>query len=478
MNLLRNWGGGSIPGDDFYSECDRRGILVWHDFMFGKGKYPSKIEEFTEECTLEMAEVVSRLRNHPCILLWCGGNENHMGWDFDFGTPLADGWDLFDRIMPDICTRLDPDRYYHPSSPFGGDLPNSPLEGDWHDYSTLKFLPHASVPLFDSEIGRTSAPPLSSMRRFIGEEDLWPDGFDAGIRKPGQAGWPPMWEYRSSGSWDKIGPIEEYCDPDSADDLVRVLGTAHGEYLQRRIHRLRRGVPDGTHSGAGSAARRNWGVMTWRLNDTWPIIFWSLIDYYLQPKIPYYFTRRSYTPVLISFERTADRISVWVTNDSADSIAGNLMVRRMTFDGEVLGEISCRISSEPGSAQPWIDASAFGHVIMRSEFLRAQLDLEDGAYNIESTFLLIGERYLHLPDTQISAMYRDGTIVISARHFARQVCLEADGTAADIYFSDNYFDLPPGREKIIEIIGPPRATNVRIKALNSDECRLELRSRI
>ena len=34
MNMLRVWGGGVYEDERFYEEADRRGILIWQDFMF------------------------------------------------------------------------------------------------------------------------------------------------------------------------------------------------------------------------------------------------------------------------------------------------------------------------------------------------------------------------------------------------------------------------------------------------------------
>ncbi|MGC9347188.1 MAG: glycoside hydrolase family 2 protein, partial [Anaerolineae bacterium] len=141
MNVLRVWGGGAMPPDAFYQACDRRGILIWQDFMFGYGMYPDDDPDFVANCRTEIASVVRRLRNHPSLLLWCGGNENHMGWDFAFGEEPTTGRALFEEVMPEICSQLDTDRLFHPSSPYGGPVPNWPLKGDWHDYTTLTFSP-------------------------------------------------------------------------------------------------------------------------------------------------------------------------------------------------------------------------------------------------------------------------------------------------------------------------------------------------
>ena len=250
MNLFRMWAGGNRPPQWFYDECDRKGVLVWQDFYIGHHAPPAHEPDFVENVVAEVEDMVKRLRNHPSIFVWVGGNENHMGWEFSNDYRPMPGRELFEKTMPAVVKEHDPTRPYHPSSPWGGPFSNYALQGDWHDYTTIKFVPLASVPLFGSELCRVSPPPVSSMRRYLTDEEIWPAGFDFKIKTPGEISWPPMWQYRAAGNaWDKIGRIERYCEPESAADLVRVLGTAHGDYLQDRIERQRRGVPDGAPDG-------------------------------------------------------------------------------------------------------------------------------------------------------------------------------------------------------------------------------------
>jgi beta-mannosidase len=464
MNVMRIWGEGHIPPQEFYDACDRRGILIWQDFMFGYGMHPSGEKAFDANCRAEIEAMVRRLRNHPSLLLWCGGNENHMGWDFAHGTKPTTGNELFGRIMPRAVARLDPDRLFHSSSPYGGRVPNWPLEGDWHDYSTLKFCPEASVPLYASEVGRASAPSLTSMRRFMSDEDLWPDGYDPAVRTPGKPAWPPMWQYRSvGGSWDKVGPVEQFCDPKSAEDLVRVLGAAHGEYLRDRVQRQRRGVPDGATDGN----RRCWGNMVWRLNDSWPILYWAVIDYYLEPKIPFYFLRRAYEPVLVSFERTDDRIAVWVVNDSPEPLAGTLTVSRRGFAGQTRGRLETEVNLKPGQARRCLDLTDLGPIVLRKEFLHATFA------GREATYLLIGERYLHLPRAHLTARMVGGKVEVQANAFARQVTLEMEGVTGAVW-EDNFFDLPPGQKRTLAIVSAAGGRTISVRALNAARVRLKI----
>lgn len=465
MNVLRVWAEGHIPPQEFYDECDKRGIFVWQDFMFGYNMHPSGEPEFDQNCRLEIEGMIRMLRNHSCILLWVGGNENHMGWNFSKGTNPPIGLELFHKIMPAACAKLDPDRLFHPSSPYGGRVANWPLEGDWHDYSTLKFVPEASVPLYASEVGRASAPSLSSMRLFLSEEQLWPEGYDPAIRRPGRAAWPEMWQYRSvGGSWDKVGRVGDYCDPTTAAELIRVLGMAHGEYLSDRIERERRGVPDGKPDGN----RRCWGNMIWRLNDSWPIIYWSAIDYYLEPKIAYYFVRRAYDPVLISYERTQDRIAVWVVNDSTEPVSDKLRIKHLKFNGDLRGQLETDVTIGPGQARRCLVTTDLGPVYLRTEFLHTTLGDRD------ATYLLTAERYLHLPNAKLTARAVGDKIEISTDVFARTVSLEMNGVTGAA-FEDNFFDMVPGQKRIISVIYPEDGARlVTISALNAEPVRVNV----
>ena len=87
LNMLRVWGGGVYEDDYFYELCDRNGILIWQDFMFACGLYPGS-EKFLNSVTQEATYQVKRLRNHPCMALWCGNNEIDVAFNYYGGS----GW--------------------------------------------------------------------------------------------------------------------------------------------------------------------------------------------------------------------------------------------------------------------------------------------------------------------------------------------------------------------------------------------------
>ena len=213
---------------------------------------------------------------------------------------------------------------------------------------------------------------------------------------------------------------------------------------------------------------RIWGNIVWRLNDSWPMIYSSVVDYYLQPKIAYCFLRRAYEPVLVSFEKTQDRICVWVVNDSPQPVKGTLVVERLDFDGKNRGKLQAEIAVPPGQSKRCLDLTGLGEISLRSEFLRATFS------GREATSLLIGERYLHLPRAHLTVRKQNGRIEIATDVFARQVELRFDGIAEAV-FDDNCFDLAPGQKRTIAVVGTASGRNLEVRALNANPVSIRFR---
>lgn len=64
--MIRVWGGGIVESDDFYRCCDELGILVWQDFLFACGNYPSS-DDF---CELVKKEVCGSYTGFVVMSYW------------------------------------------------------------------------------------------------------------------------------------------------------------------------------------------------------------------------------------------------------------------------------------------------------------------------------------------------------------------------------------------------------------------------
>ena len=79
INFVRCWGGSIINKDCFFEICDELGIMVWQEFPLACNRYegtPEYIKLLKDEATA----IVERLKSHPCLMLWCGGNELFNNW--------------------------------------------------------------------------------------------------------------------------------------------------------------------------------------------------------------------------------------------------------------------------------------------------------------------------------------------------------------------------------------------------------------
>jgi beta-galactosidase/beta-glucuronidase len=119
----------------FYELCDEKGLLVWQDFMFGCSTYPAT-EWFLEGVEGEVRYQVKRLKDHPCIAVWCGNNENlgALNWYAESRAHparyLVDYDRLNEGVVGRIVRQLDPGRPWWPSSPSAGE---GDYSDNWHD---------------------------------------------------------------------------------------------------------------------------------------------------------------------------------------------------------------------------------------------------------------------------------------------------------------------------------------------------------
>ena len=83
------------------------------------------------------------------------------------------------------------------------------------------------------------------------------------------------------------------------------------------------------------------------------------------------------------------------------------MVQWQDFNGEVLGKRETEISVKPGEARRCLNATAQVEMSLRTQFLQAAFA------GHEATCLLIGERYLHLPQAHLTVNLINGRLEIA-----------------------------------------------------------------
>ena len=181
---------------------------------------------------------------------------------------------------------------------------------------------------------------------------------------------------------------------------------------------------------------------------------WSSIDYYGRWKALHYASRRFYAPVLLSIDDQVDRMGLHVTNDSTDAWEGEARWTLETLAGEVLDGAVDRVVALPTATSlaglhdlgPGVTPGTRRGLVVVAELWH------DGTRRSLACVPLVPDKHLELRDPgiglRVAPVVQDGEnrleIRATASSLARFVELTLDG--ADVVFSDNYFDLPAGRE--------------------------------
>lgn len=486
---LRLWGPGLPYGDNLYAEADRRGILLWSEFAHTWGMYP-ETAEFLELCRREAEDHVRRLQHHPSIFLWCGANEVHMGAEMMHPGCRVLSRQLYHEVYPSICGRLDPARPYHPDSPYGGAFANDPDHGDSHGYTHFWHVRGCDYAPLLTEHARWSPPQLKTLRRYVGDDiHLWPEGFVSRVRhrRPapssasGVAGndaaldnrdihrdgfLPPAWQLLGKGGHivnGRAGPIGDFYDTgDSPEGLIYRLGSAHSAFLRRELERFRRGNP--LH--LAHQPRRTQGHYWWRFNGTWPLIDSELVDYLLEPKMAYYALRRAYAPLLLSFD-IADRIHLWLTNDTGRAVTGLVRFELFGLDEPTPQQsLEVPVKLPHDASRAVLDLDGLG-MVHRNSALSAKFVDPAGKEFAHTIDFADVERNLLFPDPAIELSLASPEVLeVSTDRFARSVELRARDGKEEAFgwiFEDNYFDLLPGQTRQVRLLerGPGEQLSAR-----------------
>ncbi|MDO5316164.1 MAG: glycoside hydrolase family 2 protein [bacterium] len=334
FNMLRVWGGGIYPSDDFFNICDSLGILVWQDFMYAGTMYPYD-ETFLENARIEAEEQVRRLASHPSLALWCGGNEisegyynwgwqKSLNWSEEDDKAIKAGYDrLFENILPQAVAKFDGTRPYWPSSPSKGwGRPESLTEGDVHYWGVWwGELPYEiyreKVGRFNSEYGYQSYPDYQTLLKIAQGEELSKDAEVIAAHQKHARGTRQIDDF-----------IKRYypdVQPKDFEEYVHLsqLSQAYGMEVAIEAHR--------------TAKPYNMGTLYWQLNDAWPVTSWSSIDYYGNPKVFHERLKTLYAPVLLSLDRKD--YGVFVTSDLLRNIDGTLTIKVCNLEDLKLDEL-------------------------------------------------------------------------------------------------------------------------------------------
>ena len=463
MNMIRHWGGGYYETDEFYTLCDELGIMVWQDFMFGNKWMPGTYD-FKQNVAAEAEYQIKRLRDHPSIVIWCGNNETEESWYWHPEVVSKLGPDAIRRMWQDYIVlfsdtlksavmRYDPETPYWPSSPSSDyeDTSATYQSGDAHNWEVW----HGRVPFsfyetsharFVTEYGFQSFPEMKTIEAFTTPEDR------AGILTP------VMLAHQKNNEGNSIIHdylLKDYSEPKDFPSFLYVSQVLQAEGIKIGAEHLRRQRP------------QTMGSIYWQLNDCWPVASWSSIDYYGRWKALQYYARRFYAPVLVSPHQEDGGVNVYVVSDRTTPLTGDLRLRVMTFDGQVLIDKKQTVEVAPLASKVYlslpIEEALTAKGIDRSKVFVAA-GLTSGGTVVSSNIIYLAPTVeIHLPPaplkTELTKAADGYKLRVTSPVLARDVYVSLGELDAD--YSDNYFDLLPGQSAEIAIKTQANEDDVR-----------------
>lgn len=443
INTLRVWGGGIYEKDVFYDLCDENGIMVWQDLMFACADIPEDDEKWVKNASEEVEYQVKRLRNHPSLVYWCGGNEK----TGSTGAKIVRGDWFVNVILRGIVGNFDSTRPFAKQSPCSlTDVANDLSSGESHKNSfelTIKDgfgkyrenVAQNTVP-FISESAIMGPHSRQTFEKIFPEDKLWPVN--------------DLWRDRlmenpyaairvSFADLEYKFASELYGAPENADDFIVKGMLVHAQAFQCECEYQR--------AGKGVTA----GFLNWMYSEIWPSGTWSVVDYYTEPKAVYYQMKRSYAPVLMSFFYRKDGKTVlFGVNDTLrdKKIRFEYGLKRIA-DGKTIwkkkgetdlskyGAYSRELTDDTGDEGTYLYVS-YSYDGIKTTTLYSP-DFWSGV-KFESDYSVKKEQ---LDEKRIA-------VTVKANKFAKSVFINMPENYKRDY-SDNYFDVEAGEEKTVII---------------------------
>ena len=437
MNMIRVWGGGIYEEDIFYELCDSLGLMVWQDFMFANTMYPAD-SFFLDNVKHEIEDNIERLHHHPSIVHWCGNNEIEVAWQnwgwqktYNISEPhqkvLKANYDrIFKNEIPNALKKIIPLANYSHTSPLSnwGKTENYNHRsmhywGVYHGDDTFDGYTQ-NIGRFNSEYGFQTFPNINVIKAYFNPKEF---NLEDPLLSHRQK------SYRTNN--EILKHLERYY-PRPTDLLslsyLSQLTQAKGISLAIQHHRMDQ--------------PRCMGTLYWQLNDCWPAISWSGLEYNGQWKALQYRIKEDYEPVTFFLDTTETKLDLVILNESSKVTQGDLHINGIAYTGNILEKKTLPINLKAFS-QKRIDLKEWR--LLSTPILNIKLETTDIA--ISKLINLEDENQLKLKpyklDLKLSLIDENQQLLtISTDTYIKNLYIYTD---KGLQLDRNFTDLLPGK---------------------------------
>src|ERR671934_2415591 len=286
---------GTVGYEDLYDLADKAGVMLMSGFVccsaWEKDAWNAEQEQVAH------ASLDSQLRNlraHASPFVWAFGSDcpvsaTHLAQYKAIATSLH--WQ--NPTLDNVATWCNATAGMKMDGPYMWEPPVL-----WWDTSQA-----GSAFGTNAEEGTDSPPPLESLQKFIGPNDLWPIG--------------SVWNYHAGKSHSVFDNIKQFTN--GVDNRYGTTGDA-ADYSRKSELQNYETARSFFEAWNSHEYTQSFGVIFWMLNNAWPSVHWNLYDWYYKPGGGYFGARKANEPVHIAYDYFTR--NVYVVNSTLAARSG------------------------------------------------------------------------------------------------------------------------------------------------------------
>ena len=402
FNSILIHGSGYYPDDYFFNACDELGLAVFAELPVENVSVDDN-SQFADNVKAEIYDNLTRIAHHPSLFVISGS----------------------ERIAGLFASNEEGENFVKSFSVFDG-MHVFDLNGECKKYFTV--VGHSSLPTYDTVLKFTNPE-----NRNIGSRLFELHGAD-----------------HSSVVEMLSGAYDEYPYANGMKELSYVMGLYSADASMRDVESARR------------EKQRPLGVLMRRMNDIWPSLSPSAVDYYGGRKPLHYYEREFFAPVRISVVRNGNRVKFIVSNDMRQDYVGVFAYAIMNNKNQPMFRdsfpIRARASSNLEVHNVDLGSIVPGH---EEEYYISYSVSDKSSEASKGTYLFTKTKRFNFlkPEYYVDVIGNGMEYIanIGADCFVKGVEVSFDGE--DVLIDKNYFDIT-GKATVRVHLTTPRMTTV------------------
>ena len=269
---------GTVGNEELYDLADRAGVMIMPGFVCCSAWENDRnwTTEQTQVANASLDSQVRALRAHASPFVWAfGSDQPPTAAHLTMYKTTASNLHWQNPTLDNVATWSNANAGMKMDGPYKWEPPVL-----WWDTSQS-----GSAFGTTAEEGTESPPPLESLQKFIGPNDLWPIG--------------TVWNYHAGkpkSVFDNItvytkGVNNRYGDTSGAADYSRKSELQNYENARAFFE-----------AWNSREYTQSFGTIFWMLNNAWPSVHWNLYDYYFKPGGGFFGAKKADEPLHVSYD--------------------------------------------------------------------------------------------------------------------------------------------------------------------------------